>query len=27
VGGAPLAAGLGTNGEYDFYGVRWMVDF
>ena len=26
-GGAPLAAGLPTNGEYDFFGTRFMVDF
>ena len=27
VGGAPLAAGLGTTGDYDVFGTRFMVDF
>jgi hypothetical protein len=26
VGGAPLVAGV-TSGEYDVYGMRFMVDF
>jgi hypothetical protein len=26
-GGAALPPGVGTSGDYDMFGIRWMVDF